>query len=201
MNVESRVYPSVTYEWPFQDYLSWKTIIFPQRAPSLRRPEQWICRAIFHSVTNKHPFASFTDFWPFKTIFWVNLHWLKALSPRRPKQWMWRVFLSVTYEHLLCLTIISTQSSVSKDTWTVNVQCHVFPGVTAECHFQDIFWENLYNHLKGLCLPGDLENEHVEQFSQVSLTNSFSNAIFQEKVSDYLEEFEEFCVTLDLTNE
>ena len=151
----SKIFPSVTNEWPFQDYLLSKSIISPE----------WICR-VFPSFTGKQPFQ---DHLPSETIIlakssvfwkaWVNMQskvfssvtdeWLfpdhvlskpsavtEALSPRRPKQCTCRGFHSVTNEwpsqyNLPNQTIISIQNSVSQEkTWTMNVQSLVFPSVT-----------------------------------------------------------------------
>ena len=120
INVQNRVFLSVTNEWTFQDHLPSETICL--KAVS-GRPEQWMCKtnpspesmmnSIFKTIFQvKLSFylgalcTGRTDQWTcrtesfptlltnglFNTIFLVNLwqQFIKALSARGPEQWIYR---------------------------------------------------------------------------------------------------------------
>ena len=109
-------FPQSYWRIHFQDHLLSRTIIMTWWALSPRRPNNECAESSQVSLINSL----------FKTIFQVEHHKLKAMSPGRPEQWMCRGFPTVIDErpfqdHLLSKTISSTWVSVSKETWT-NVQ-------------------------------------------------------------------------------
>ena len=142
------VFPCGNNEWPFQDHLHSKTIIWPDKLSS-GRPKQWMWR-VFPSVTNKQPFQ---DHLPSKIT--VLTWW--ALSPRRWEQLMCGDFPCVTnkwpfQDHLSVKSVISDQWSCLSGDLNNEYAEKSLSSVTDEWPFQDhLLSKTVRSTWKGLC--------------------------------------------------
>ena len=82
MNVHSRVFPTVTDEWPFQNLLPSKTIILTGLDRSPRRPEQWTCSLPQNHrwTTISRPFYNSIDLNSSVSAD-LNSNWAKSIHP------------------------------------------------------------------------------------------------------------------------
>ena len=107
MNVQTRAFPSVTKELPFQDNLQSKPTVLTQWALSSRR-----CFVCWRPKWMYRAFPSVIDKWTFQD----HLSSITTMTERAlpPSRW-----------------------SVSQEAWIMNVQSRIFHSVTEKWHFQD----------------------------------------------------------------